>query len=255
MKVSIITICFNSDKTIQDTIESVLAQDYQNIEYILVDGNSNDKTLDIIRKYEDHIDVVVSEPDKGIYDAMNKGIRLATGDVVGILNSDDFFESTQVIKEVVEKFTSNPNSNLVFGNVLIVDPLNTKRIIRFYNSYKFRVWKLRFGWMPPHPASFIKRSLYDQVGNYSLDYKIAADYELFVRILMKYKISYSRIDKVLVIMRAGGISTSGLKSSYLLNSEIVKACKNNDIYTNLLFVLSKTPFKLLEFFKRPKEHC
>ena len=253
MKISIITVCYNSETTIRDTIKSVLAQEYSDIEYIIVDGGSSDGTLDIIRKYENRINTVKSEPDKGIYDAMNKGIHLATGDVIGILNSDDFFEYPSVISDVVDQFKSNPKSSLVFGDVVIVEPSNTQKIVRFYDSDKFRTWKLRFGWMPPHPASFFKCSAYEQVGNYSLDYKIASDYELFVRMLMVHKLSYTRINKVLVRMRAGGISTSGIKTSILLNSEIVKACKNNGIYTNLFFVLLKIPFKFLEFLKKPKD--
>ena len=184
---------------------------------------------------------------------MNKGIELATGDVIGILNSDDFFEYPSVISNVVNQFKSNPKSSLVFGDVIIVEPSNTQKIVRFYNSDKFRTWKLRFGWMPPHPASFFKRLAYEQVGNYSLDYKIASDYELFVRMLMVHKLSYTRINKVLVRMRAGGLSTSGMRNSFLLNSEIVKTCKRNGIYTNLFFVLSKIPFKFLELFNKPKD--
>jgi len=253
LKISIITVCFNSDKTIRDTIQSVLTQDYPSIEYIIVDGGSNDDTLDIIREYPTCVDSIISESDKGIYDAMNKGIQLATGDVIGILNSDDFFENSKVISDVINQFESNPESSLVFGDVVLVQASNTHKIIRFYNSEKFRTWKLRFGWMPPHPASFFKRSAYMQVGTYSLDYKIASDYELFIRMLMVHKLPYSRINKVLVRMRAGGISTLGIKNSILLNSEIVHACKKNGIYTNLFLVLLKVPFKFLEFLRKPQD--
>ena len=253
MKISIITVCYNSEQTLRDTIESVLAQDYSNIEYIIIDGESNDGTLNIIREYENRIDTIISEPDDGIYDAMNKGIHFATGDVIGILNSDDLFEYPGVISDVLDQFKFNPKVSLIFGDVVLVQPSNTQKIVRFYDSNKFRTWKLRFGWMPPHPASFFKRSAYEKVGNYSLNYKIAADYELFVRMLMVHKSPYSRINKVLVRMRAGGLSTSGIKNSILLNSEIVKACKNNGVYTNLLLVLLKVPFKLLELLRKPKD--
>jgi glycosyltransferase involved in cell wall biosynthesis len=251
VKISIITVCFNSAKTIRDTIESVLSQDYPEIEYIIIDGLSKDNTMNIVSEYNNKITKVISEPDRGIYDAMNKGIKLSTGDVIGILNSDDFFEYHAVISEVVNCFKSEPKASLVFGDVVFVEPNNTQNIMRFYSSEKFRSWKLRFGWMPPHPATFIKRSAYEQVGDYSIDYKISADYELFVRMLMVHKLAYARIDKVLVRMRAGGISTSGIKSSLLLNSEIVKACKINGVYTNLFFVLLKIPFKFLELLKKP----
>jgi len=253
MKISIVTVCYNSEETIRDTIESVFSQDYPFIEYIIIDGKSNDNTMEIVAKYYEKISMIISEPDKGIYDAMNKGIQSASGDVIGILNSDDFFAYPSVISEIVDQFKSNPEVSLIFGDVVLVDPSNPQKIVRFYESYKFRTWKLRFGWMPPHPASFFKRLAYEQVGNYSLDYKIASDYELFVRMLMVHKLSYTRINKILVRMRAGGLSTSGIKNSFLLNSEIVKACKNNGIYTNLIFVLLKIPFKFLELLRKPKD--
>ena len=253
MKISIITVCFNSEDTIRDTIESVLSQDYPNIEYIIIDGLSNDNTMKIVSEYRNKISKIISEPDKGIYDAMNKGVQLSMGDAVGILNSDDFFEYPSVISDVVKCFKSAPDASLVFGDVVIVEPKKTQNILRYYSSKKFRSWKLRFGWMPPHPSTYIKKSAYEQVGKYVLEYKIAADYELFVRMLMVQKLFYSRIDKVLVRMRTGGISTSGVKSSILLNTEIVKACKTNGVYTNLFFVLLKMPFKLLELLKKPRD--
>ena len=253
MKISIITICFNSEETIRDTIESVLSQDYPEIEYVIIDGLSKDNTMNIVSEYNNKISKIISEPDQGIYDAMNKGIQLSTGDVIGMLNSDDFFEYPSVISDVVNRFKSEPKASLVFSDVVFVEPSNTQNIMRFYSSEKFRRWKLRFGWMPPHPATFIKRSAYEQVGDYSIDYKISADYELFVRMLMVHRLAYSRIDKVLVRMRAGGISTAGIKSSLLLNTEIVKACKKNGVYTNLFFVLLKISFKFFELLKKPME--
>ncbi|OQY15941.1 MAG: glycosyl transferase [Desulfobacteraceae bacterium 4572_35.1] len=253
MKVSIVTVCYNSEATIRDTIESVLAQSYSDIEYIIVDGASSDRTMAIIDEYRDRITNVVSESDKGIYDAMNKGIKLATGDVVGILNSDDFYQNNAVIHDVVCHFDSFTDSDVVFGDVVFVAPGNLEKIIRFYRSGHFRPWKLRFGWMPPHPATFIKKRAYDQFGLYSLGFKISSDYEMFVRLLLVHKLSFSRINKVLVRMRTGGVSTAGIKSRLLLNKEIVRACRKNGIYTNLLFVLSKLPFKLMELFYRPSE--
>ncbi|WP_434153605.1 glycosyltransferase family 2 protein [Pseudomonas sp. JZ134] len=252
MKVSIITVCFNSAETIKDTIESVLSQNYSDIEYIVIDGGSRDDTLYIIKQYEDRIASIISEPDKGIYDAMNKGIRACTGEIVGILNSDDFYESHDAISQVVNVFRVTPAADIVFGDVVFVMPENLKRIVRFYGAAHFKPWKLRFGWMPPHPATFIRKCAYDIAGEYSLDLRISADYEMFVRLLLVNKLSWTRIDAVLVRMRAGGISTSGLRSSVRLNREIVDACRRNGIYTNLLMVLSKMPFKLLELMRRPK---
>jgi len=246
MKISIVTICYNSERTIRDTIESVLVQSFSDIEYIIVDGASSDSTMAIVDEYKDHIAIVVSEPDKGIYDAMNKGIKLATGDVVGILNSDDFYQNNQVVQDVVSHFVSFPDSDLVFGDVVFVAQNNVKKTVRFYRSGHFRSWKLRFGWMPPHPATFVKKKAYDLVGSYSQDLIISADYEMFVRLLLVNKLRYSRINKILVRMRTGGVSTAGMKNRLLLNREIVQACRQNGVYTNLLFVLSKLPFKLLE---------
>ena len=253
MKISVITVCYNSEKTIRDTFESVLVQDYQDIEYIVIDGGSTDDTMKIIHKYSDRIDMVVSEPDNGIYDAMNKGLQLATGEVIGFLNSDDFYSYDSVLSDVANQFEQKTNVDLIYGDLVFVEPSNTQKIVRFYHSSNFKAWKLRFGWMPPHTASFIKRSAYEKVGVFNLNYKIAADYELFVRMLMVHKLAYTRFNKILIKMRTGGLSTSGIKNSFLLNSEIVKACKRNGIYTNIFFVLLKIPFKILEIFRKPKE--
>lgn len=252
MKISIITVSYNSASTIRDTIESVLSQRYENIEYIVVDGASSDTTMAIVNEYGSKIAKVVSEPDKGIYDAMNKGISLATGDIIGILNSDDFFETDDVVGSVASCFASSPESQLVFGDIVFVDPNDLNTVTRFYGAGHFRSWKLRFGWMPPHPATFIRAEAYKLAGPYSILYRISADYEMFVRLLVVHKLPFARLDQVLVRMRAGGVSTSGVRSSLRLNREIVQACRRNGIYTNLVMVLSKLPFKLVEYFKRPK---
>lgn len=253
MKVSIITVCFNSGKTIRDTIESVLSQSYTDIEYIIIDGASKDNTLDIIGEYGTRITKVISGPDKGIYDAMNKGIAVATGEIVGILNSDDFYEASDTIAYVVDQFTQSPANDVIYGDVVFCKEDDTCAITRTYRASHFKAWKLRFGWMPPHPATFVKRTAYHRVGEYSTRYKISADYEMFVRMLYAHKLSYRWMDKIIVKMRQGGVSTSGLKSSILLNREIVKACRDNGLYTNLMLVLTKIPFKLLEFFNLPKQ--
>jgi len=250
LKVSIITVSYNSAETIRDTIESVLEQSYKDIEYIIVDGNSKDETMAIVTSYGDKVTKVLSEPDKGIYDAMNKGVALATGDIIGILNSDDFYETNNAIEDIVDHFKANIEAEVVFGDVVFVEPSNLNKIVRYYSSKKFKAAKLRFGWMPPHPATFIKKSVYDQYGLYKLGYKISADYEMFVRLLMVAKVKFSRIDKVIVRMRSGGASTDGIKSSLTLNQEIVRACRENGVYTNLLLVLLKIPFKLIELIKR-----
>ncbi|ESP95138.1 MULTISPECIES: glycosyltransferase family 2 protein [Pseudoalteromonas] len=250
MKVSIVTVCYNSAETIEDTIRSVVSQTYDDIEYIIVDGGSTDNTLKIVDKYKAHIDVLISEPDRGIYDAMNKGVEAATGDVVGILNSDDFYETKESVASIVSEF--DDATDIVFGDLVFVNADNLSKVTRFYSLPKFAPWKLRFGWMPPHPATFIRKSSYDKHGLYKLDYKISADYEMFVRLLLVHKLSFKHVAKTLVRMRDGGVSTSGIQSSIRLNQEIVKACLENSIYTNLLFLLTKIPFKLFELVKRPK---
>lgn len=252
MKISIVTVSYNSAETIRDTIESVLSQTNKNIEYIIIDGASKDRTMEIVNEYSDRISKIVSEPDRGIYDAMNKGIALATGDVVGILNSDDFYEADDVLECVESFFVEHPESQLAFGDVVFVNPDDLRNVVRFYGAHHFRPWKLRFGWMPPHPAAFVRSSAYKKVGLYSIKYRISADYEMFVRLLLVHRLNFSRIDRVLVRMRSGGVSTSGIRSSLRLNNEIVHACRRNGVYTNIFMVLTKIPFKILEYFKRPR---
>lgn len=251
MKISIITVCYNSAATIRDTIESVLAQTYPDIEYIIVDGASTDGTLAIIAEYRDNITHVISEPDSGLYDAMNKGILTATGELIGILNSDDFYESPGIIRAVADCYATALGTDLIFGDVVFVKPDQLEKVTRHYSADHFKAWKLRFGWMPPHPATFISRHAYQITGLYALDYKISADYEMFVRMLLVKRLHYTRLNKILVRMRAGGISSSGIRSNIRLNAEIVKACRTNGVYTNIALVLTKIPFKLLELIRKP----
>ena len=252
LKVSIITVCFNSDSTIRYTLDSVRSQSYANIEHIIVDGGSSDRTMDIVAEYREWLGPVVSEPDRGLYDAMNKGIAMASGDIIGILNSDDFYESDDVIEVVAAAFLSDPDLDILFGDVVFVNPSDLETVTRFYGAGHFRPWKLRFGWMPPHPATFVTKAVYEKHGEYRLDMKISADFEMFVRWLGRAKLKYRWVDRVIVRMRAGGLSTGGLKSSLILNREIVRACKENGLYTNLMLVLTKIPFKFLELLRHPR---
>lgn len=251
MKITIVTVCRNSASTIKSTVESVLSQDYADIEYIVVDGGSTDGTLGILQDYAGKLDRLISEPDKGIYDAINKGIAAATGEIVGILNSDDFYESPTVLSSVVRAFTDSPRADIVFGDVVYVRPDSLQRVVRYYGSGAFRPWKLRFGWEPPHPATFVRRSAYARIGPYATDFRVASDYEMFVKAFLVHHMTFARVDAVLVRMRTGGISTSGFRINLMQNREIVQACRRNGIYTNLLLVLAKAPFKLLEFFIIP----
>lgn len=242
-KVSIITVCFNSAKTIRDTIESVLSQDYPHIEYIVIDGGSSDQTLEIVKEYSDRIAVIVSEKDRGIYDAMNKGIALASGEIVGMLNSDDVYINEYAVSQLINKM-QDAKVDSVFADLVIVDPDNLNKVIRYYDSSYFKPNKFRFGWMPAHPTFFVKKVLYDIVGPYSLSYQISADYEMLIRLLWVKKASYTYLQKPVVRMRYGGASTADLSRNLLLNREIVQACRANGIYTNLFLVLLKIPAKL-----------
>lgn len=247
MKVSIITVSFNSAKTIADTIESVLSQDFPDIEYIIVDGNSSDDTVKIIRQYEHRISKWISEQDQGMYDAMNKGIAMATGDVIGILNSDDVYMNNHVVSELIA-LMQEKNAQLVFADLILVDQNDDSKVLRYYDSGCFHPNKFRFGWMPAHPTVFVRRELYETVGPFSTTYQIAADYEMLIRMLAIKKATYAYLPKPVVRMRSGGASTSGISRNWILNKEIVRACKENGIYSNLFMLLFKIPTKLLGKF-------
>lgn len=248
MKVSIITVVYNNQKTIAHAIQSVLNQDYTPIEYIVVDGASTDKTLRIVQDYQDKISQVISEPDRGIYDAMNKGLKLANGDIIGILNSDDFYNNKQIISQVVDEF-KHKNVDLVFGDVAYVKPHNLEKIIRYYSSAKFHPSKFEWGWMPAHPSCFLKREIYEKYGYFKTDYKIGADYELLVRFIGKNKISYSYIPQLFVKMRTGGVSNKNIITYWTLNKEVVRSCRENGINTNIFKVLLKYLTKILQIIK------
>ena len=255
MKISIITVVYNNKETVQDAMNSVLSQDYDDLEYIIVDGGSTDGTVEIINEaikiHSKRNIKLLSEKDNGIYDAMNKGIKLATGDVIGILNSDDFYINNEVISIITNEFMAK-NVDSVFADLVYVKADDLDRIVRYYSSAKFHLKKMAYGWMPAHPTFFVKRKIYEQYGLYKTNYQIAADYELVARFLVKNKISYSYIPKVLVKMRKGGASTRNLKSNWILNKEIIRACAENDIKTNIIKVFSKYPTKIFQLAKRPK---
>lgn len=248
MKISIITVAYNSEATIKDTIESVLAQTYRDIEYIIVDGKSTDDTLKIANGYKEIFGeklVVISKKDNGLYDAMNKGILAATGDIVGILNSDDFFTSTYSVEKIANEFRSKIIDG-IYGNVEFVKRDNTTCIIRTFTSKHFRKWQLRFGIAPPHPAFYVKKSCYEKLGLYKTDYKISADFDLMTRMITK-GININYLDEVLVTMRDGGTSTKNLNSRITSIYELKRACKENNIYTNIFFLLFRFFVKIWEF--------
>jgi len=202
----------------------------------------------MIKSYGDKITKFVSEKDNGLYDAMNKGIALATGEVVGILNSDDFYIDEFVIEKVAKVFEEKEVDS-VFADLVYVKSNDLEKTVRYYDSSKFHPSKFPYGWMPAHPTFFVKREVYEKYGIFKTDYKIASDYEILVRFLKKYELSYFYLNEVIIKMRMGGISTSGLKSNYILNKEIIRACKENGIDTNWIKVLSKYPSKILGLLK------
>lgn len=247
MKVSIVTATFNSAATLATTMESVRDQDYANIEHILVDGRSSDRTVDVIRSYP-HVARFISEPDSGLYDAINKGIRLATGDVVGILNSDDFFPSPHVVSRIVDALRLR-QVDAVFGDVAFVRPDKLDKIVRIYSSRKFHPRQFVRGYMPAHPTFYVRRRCYEQFGVYRTDYQIAADYELLVRFIHRHRISYAYLPMTMVYMRTGGVSNRTIASRYVLNREIVRACRENGLTTNMARLSLKYLFKVFEYVR------
>lgn len=245
MKISLLTVSYNSAATIQDTIQSVRSQDYKDIEYIVVDGNSKDATLDIIKSNQSFIAKWISEPDNGIYDAMNKALRMATGDVVGILNSDDFYSDKTILSQVADAFT-DPEVDVVYGDLVFVDPSNLNKIVRTYSSAHWNHKKFAWGFMPAHPTVFTRRKYYEQYGMFKTDYKIAADYELLIRFLYVHKLRYKYLPLKMVVMRKGGVSSQNWRSNIILNEEIIRGCRENDLYTNRAMIYSKYFRKLFE---------
>ena len=245
MKITIITATYNSEAHIADCVRSLNSQTYDNIEHIIIDGASKDSTVKIIEGTPNRVIKIVSEPDKGIYDAMNKGIRMATGDVIGILNSDDFFTSDDVIETVVDAF-SNSDIDALYGDVHFVDPDDLNKCVRYYSSAIFKPSLFRFGFMPAHPSFYMKRECYEKHGLYALDYKISSDFDLLVRYILKEKINCKYLKKDFVTMRTGGVSTENFNSRVTLNREIVKACKKYGIKTNMFLLSLKYLYKIFE---------
>lgn len=250
-KVSIITVSYNSEVTIQDTIESVLAQDYPDFEYIIIDGASNDSTMDIIREYGDRIDTVISETDNGIYDGMNKGIRAATGDVIGFINSDDFYPSRNVLSNVMRVF-SDPSLDICYGDLCYVKPDKKNSIVRYWKSSDFVHGSFRYGWCPPHPTFFIQKKIYEEYGLFNLNYKIAADFELMMRFLEVYKIKAAYLPEILVHMRLGGETNKSIGNIVRQNKEIWRALKAHGQKPSLFrFISGKVLSRGKQFVVRP----
>ena len=249
MTISIITATYNSGATVRDTIESVLRQTYDDIEYIVVDGASKDNTMDIIREYEPRFNGrmrYVSEPDKGLYDAMNKGIAMATGDVVGILNSDDFYTSNDILSQVAEALSQNPDTDAVYGDIHFVNDDDLNKCVRYYTSKHFRRWQMRLGFIPAHPSFYCRRELYRKYGVFDDSYRVAADFELLLRFIFVHRIKTMYLPLDFVTMRTGGVSTSGFRSYRNGCREHLRAYKNNGVYSNLFFESLRYIYKAAE---------
>jgi glycosyltransferase involved in cell wall biosynthesis len=251
--ISVITVSHNSADSIAKSINSVLEQSYEKIEYIIIDGASVDGTKDIVKSYGTKISRFITEPDKGMYDAINKGIAVSNGDIIGILNSDDVFYDRHVIGKVAESFSEN-EIDAVYGDAIFVKSGDTSRIVRYYSSGAFHPRKFRFGFMPAHPSFYARRELFERFGLYKSDYKIAADFELLLRFIHVNRIKYKYLKMPFVKMRTGGISNKSFKSNITLNREILRACRENGLQTGYFLIYLKYFFKVFEYFGNSRKH-
>lgn len=249
MKISVITVVYNNVDTIEAAIQSVIGQDYPGLEYIVVDGQSTDGTLDILEKYKSRIDVFISEPDQGIYDAINKGIIKSSGEVIGLLHSDDLYAHRNVLSRVARAFQEHEVDS-VYGDLVYVKRHNLGKVVRSWQAGDFEKDRFLKGWMPPHPTFFVKKRLFDKYGLYDASFKTAADYELLLRLLFKHEISTWYLNEVLIKMRVGGESTKSLRNRLRANKEDVLAWKKNEIRPKLYTRFLKPLSKLKQFFKK-----
>jgi len=249
MKISIISATYDSAPTIASCINSVNKQTHSYIEHIIIDGVSKDNTLEIIKATPNRVTKIISEPDQGIYDAMNKGIKLATGDIIGILNSDDFYATSDIIQKVVERF-KEANCDAVYGNLDFVDQTNTEKIIRHWQSSPFIPDSFKKGWHPPHPTFFVRKEIYDRYGLFDISLNVSADFELMLRFIEKHQIKVSYLDETIVKMRYGGESTGSLKKIIEGNRNIMRAFKKNGIKVSPFYPALRLIPKLKQFISR-----
>lgn len=250
MKISVITVCYNSEATIADTLDSVSAQTFSGLEHIVIDGGSEDNTLGLVKAHGKRVSKLVSGPDKGIYDALNKGILASTGELVGILHSDDLY-STPSVLEKVAAFMESRGADACYGDLVYVQRSTPQKVSRYWRSGDFSPERFRGGWMPPHPAFFLKRSVYEKYGLYDLSFPLASDYELMLRMLYRHRISCAYLPEVLVKMRCGGASHSGLINTPRMLLENYRAWQTNGLPANPLTFLLKPLLKLRQFSHVP----
>ena len=249
MKFTIITVCYNPGKIIRSAMESVLSQNYSDIEYIIIDGGSSDGTVGLVESYGQRISRFLSEPDDGLYHAMNKGINLATGDVVGFLNADDFYVDDNVIEKVAEAMLDK-DVDCCYGNLEYVAENNLDKTVRRWKSQPYRSGLFKKGWHPPHPTFFAKKVIFDKYGGFNLNYEIGADYELMLRFLEKHGVKSCHVPRVLVKMRIGGKSNKNLWQVIKANVECFRAWKKNGLKISPVIMLKKPASKLLQYIKK-----
>ncbi len=250
MKITLVTVCYNSEKTINNTIKSIILQNFTDFEYIIIDGNSNDNTLNIIKNaLSGFKHKLISEPDNGIYDAMNKGINMASGDIIGFLNSDDIYINNNVLTEISNAF-KNENIDALYADLYYVNRDNTDKIIRKWSTGKYIYGSFRKGWHPAHPTFFVKKEIYQKYGGFNLKFKLAADFELMLRFLEKHKISHTYLPKPIIKMRLGGATSKNLKNILHQNRECILAFKENNFSPPILYPFLRLLPKLGQFFKK-----
>ncbi len=247
MRVSLITVTYNSGKYLEDCIRSVAKQNYNNIEHIIIDGGSTDDTISIIKRYENRISAWISEKDEGMYDALNKGMKMATGDVIGILNSDDMLASADVISVISETFMKNKIDSL-FGDLVYVDAIDTQKILRFWKGFPYKRARFNYGWMPAHPTFYVRKAVVEQLGGYETHYITAADFEFMTRYLYRYRISSHYLPKLIVKMRVGGQSNSNLYGRLRANRRDYLAMKRNNIPFPLVASVLKPLIKIPQYY-------
>ncbi len=249
MKISVITVCYNSARTLERALQSVAKQDWRNVEHIVIDGGSSDGSVEILEAFRSRLAFLVSESDTGIYDAMNKGLAHASGEVICFLNADDQYATENVLTFVATKMQEH-KADALMGDVGFFHENNPNRMVRRYRSSRFAPERLAWGWMPAHPALFIRNEVFRRVGGFNTSYRIAGDFEFVVRAFHGRNLNYIHLPEVLVHMQTGGASTGGLRSKIMLNREVLRACRENGLHTNVIKILSKYPFKLLEMVLR-----